>query len=552
MDDKGFTLNYRRCGGNGTVAVSAELDGEIVVSDKLDIVRASARDRFVARLAELAPVLATPENRAAIGAELLRIAGDVQRAADPQPAGAALDVSRIARPELFHARDVSGVAAPVTRVSAGRPAAQWVLYARWHAKGQRESRDLPDALDLPDGGRLWFCPLPAAPEPTMRAGWSAESRAAWVSGAAAPEPVGVLRRICERFAHFVDFPSGAAEGTTATLALWTVLSYVYPAWAAIPYLSLGGPLASGKSTAFGVLSRLVFRPLESSNLTAPALFRTLHERGGTLLLDEAERLRDGTPDAGELRSILLSGYKAGSPAIRLEKAGESFRRTEFDCFGPKALAGIGSLPEALASRCIRVGMFRAGADSPKPRSRLDAEPERWAAIRDDLHALALEHGADWPALATHAECCPLELNGRDFELWQPLFGLAGWFEERGADGLVGVLGEHALGVAETTRDDAVPEADELLVKLLAEHVLFSTHRTLKAGDLLRQACDLDAVTFRNWSPKGIAAALARYGIRTKRATGNAGRVYGGVGLPELRRIAAAYGFDLSLPPDARM
>jgi hypothetical protein len=39
-------------------------------------------------------------------------------------------------------------------------------------------------------------------------------------------------------------------------------------------------------------------------MTAPTLFRTLHDTGGTLLLDEAERLRDRTPDAGELRSIL--------------------------------------------------------------------------------------------------------------------------------------------------------------------------------------------------------------------------------------------------------
>jgi len=116
-----------------------------------------------------------------------------------------------------------------------------------------------------------------------------------------------------------------------------------------------------------------------------------------LLLDEAEKLRDGTPDAGELRSILLSGYKRGSPAMRLEKVGDGFKRIAFDVFGPKAVAGIAALPEALASRCIRLTMFRAGADSPKPRRRLDADPATWAALRDDLHALALEHGLTWLA-----------------------------------------------------------------------------------------------------------------------------------------------------------
>jgi len=38
-------------------------------------------------------------------------------------------------------------------------------------------------------------------------------------------------------------------------------------------------MASGKSTAFAILKELVFRPLTSSNMTAPALFRTLHSTG---------------------------------------------------------------------------------------------------------------------------------------------------------------------------------------------------------------------------------------------------------------------------------
>ena len=71
-----------------------------------------------------------------------------------------------------------------------------------------------------------------------------------------------------------------------------MLTYCYPAWDAVPYLFVGGPLGSGKSRLFEVLGRLVFRPLSSSNMTGAALFRTLHSQGGCLLLDEAERLRN--------------------------------------------------------------------------------------------------------------------------------------------------------------------------------------------------------------------------------------------------------------------
>jgi len=119
-----------------------------------------------------------------------------------------------------------------------------------------------------------------------------------------------------------------------------MFTYVYPAWTALPYLSVGGPIESGKSTLFDVLARLVFRPLRSSNVTAPMLFRTLDQQGGTLLLDEAERLSDATPDVGELRSILLSGYRRESPAGRLERERDAFKPRQFDVFGPKAIAAV--------------------------------------------------------------------------------------------------------------------------------------------------------------------------------------------------------------------
>jgi hypothetical protein len=325
-----------------------------------------------------------------------------------------------------------------------------------------------------------------------------------------------------------------------------MFTYLFPAWSAVPYLSVGGPLGSGKSTLFAVLSRLVFRPLQSSNMTAPCLFRTLHDQGGTLLLDEAERLRDGNPEAGELRSILLSGYKPGSPARRLEKVGDGFQQVAFDVYGPKALASIANPPEALASRCIRLTMFRAAPGSPKPRRRLDADPTAWQSMRDDLHALALEHGPTWGQLAERADVVPASLAGREYELWQPLLGLAAWLDEAGARGLLRIMQEHAEAVAADGRDDSTPDADETLLRIVAEHVAAGSHYTLKAADVLRRAKELDTVTFEKWSPKGAAAALARYGLRTTKGRGSTGRTYAKLTLAALRRIEAAYGLSLDL------
>src|SRR5262249_51252853 len=162
---------------------------------------------------------------------------------------------------------------------------------------------LTQTIDLPDARRLWVCPQPGEPAMNTLSGWSRTSRDAWLAGAAAPNPADVFKRLCERIAYYIDFrDKTTALGTTATLALWTMFTYRYHAWDALPYLYIGGPTNSGKSRVFDVLERLVYRPFESSNVTAPSLFRTLHDRGGALLFDEAERLRQSTPDIQEVLS----------------------------------------------------------------------------------------------------------------------------------------------------------------------------------------------------------------------------------------------------------
>lgn len=541
MDDP-IALHYSKRGNNGMVTLTAKRGDATLYVDKIDATKDAARARFTERLTKQYPGI----DKAVVESELLRIAGEL--AAPPEPAAhnaaPELDLRRIARPELFHTPAVSGLLIPALRISDGEPVGHWELYLRWHADGRREKRALETMLEVP-GGALWLHPQPHAPGPTARAGWTPAARQAWLTGAPAPDPGDVFQRVCARFAHYLDFPPDAAAMTTATLALWVLLSYCYPAWAGLPYLSVGGPLGSGKTSLFRVLARLVFRPLESSSLTAALLFRTLHERGGVLLLDEAERLKDGTPEANELRAILLSGYKQGSPAMRLEKEGDTFKHREFDVFGPKAIASIANPPDALASRCIRIGMFRAAPDSPKPRRRIDADAAQWAELRDDLHALALEHGPMWRKLAERADVCPATLGGREFEIWQPLLALAAWLEECGAAGLLELMQRHAEQATDGGREDSTPESDETLLRILAEHVANNTHRALKAGDILRQAMERDAAAFKHLSYRGVAAILKRYGLQTYKSHGE--KVYGRVTLDALRSIERAYGLDLGLP-----
>jgi len=311
-------------GKNGTVTLTARIGSETLAVEKIDLAKSKSRHAFVAELCSGRPELEPEE----IGRQLLEIAAESCNYAATDPQGhTEIDVNNVVRPELFFTNKVCGLAVP-TMVGVGdKPAGRWRQYLRW-TDGRREAVDLPPFLELPDD-RLWLQPQPPAPTPTIVRGlgrWSAASRRRWLDGGGAVDPAAVFRRVCQQISEFVEFPKRSSTGDLAVISLWTVLGYLYPAWPAVPYLYFGGPVGSGKSRAFEVLARLVFRPRVSSNLTGPALFRTVHNYGGTLLFDEAERLQQTQrPEVGELLSLLLAGYKRGGQATRLEAVGDSFQ-----------------------------------------------------------------------------------------------------------------------------------------------------------------------------------------------------------------------------------
>lgn len=537
-------VEFQSNGKAGLGTASARYGDKVLAVEAIKIGKSKDRTAFVDQVLAVAP----EADRADIETALLELAArEIEKPEPPPEESAELDVTAIVRPELLHTPEVSGIAVPSTRQFGLKLIASWALYLRWHDTGKRERIEpLPESLELPNGRRLWIFPQPGEPNPTMRSGWTVQARRLWLAGKAAPNPAAVFQETCELFAYFLHFTKDIAAGATATLACWTMLTYVYPCWPSVPYLSVGGPLHSGKTTVFRVLGKLCFRPLESSNMTAPCLFRTIHDCGGTLLLDEVERLRENAPDAGELRSILLSGYKAGSPAMRLEKNNTGgFSRIAFDVYGPKALASITRLPEALASRCIRIGMFRAEPGSPKPRRRLTEKNAEFRALRDDLHAIALEHGPTWIELVTRESVTPANFAGREFELWGPLLAIGSWLEEHGLIGVVELLTGFATGCIEDSEDDNLPDAEVALLSILAYHVRGGTAATLKASDILKIACEQHPTLFGpvekpRWSPRGIGAALRRYGLRTKKGHGSSGRTYRLITEEQLRAVERAY------------
>lgn len=540
MDNSPLTLEFGPRGRNGTVTLTAKQGNEILAVESLNLTKPRQRAAFAQTVCKGRQGI----DAAVLESELLRMAAELVDKPDGAPADLGvlpeLDVSRIVRPERFITPEVSGLAVPTTTAFGDRVSGRLVLYLQW-VDGKRERRALGTTIDLPGGGRLWIHPEPCEPTASMRPGWSQPARKRWLEGEPAPNPADVFAGVCERLAYFLDVPKSEAPGVAATLALWVILTYCYQAWPALPYLYIGGPLASGKSRVFDVLSRLVFRPLGSSSMTGPTLFRTLHTSGGTLLLDEAERLRDTRdPGVGEIVSMLLAGYKNGGTATRLEPVGDTFKTVSFQVFAPKALACIAGLPPVLASRCIPVTMFRAAPGSDKPKRRIDADPEGWHRLRDGLHALSLEHGPEFLAMGDRGDVCPPGIDGRQYELWQPLLALGAWVEEAGAHGLLALLQEHALATIDAGRDDATPDHDEILLRILAQAVGFGERPT--PGEILVKAQESEPAAFRNWSARAVAEHLKRYQLTTIKTDGR--KRYARVSLDDLKRIQTNYNIDL--------
>ncbi|MHC4063185.1 MAG: hypothetical protein ACYSUI_01590 [Planctomycetota bacterium] len=449
-------------------------------------------------------------------------------------------VNRIVKPHLFHVPEVSGLVVPTVTASDGQLKVQMRLYLQCR-DGRREWRPMAGKLDLPSGESLWFSGTGEASMSNIGQCWSVEGRQRFIRGYT-PNSRDLFRSVRAALQDYVEFPE-LGEGVSAqVVALWTMMTYAYPAWPAVPYLAIRGSWGSGKTRLFEVLVQMVHRPLPSANITAPCMFRTLHSQGGTLLLDEAERLRERSPEAAELRSILLSGYKAGNPARRLEKKGESYHPQFFDVYGPKAIAAIDSFPDTLESRCIRITMVRAPRDSEAARRRIEQECDRWQRLRDDLHAFALANGRRFRERAGQTELCD-GFGGRDYELWHPLIALAHFIEEAGETGLVSAVRRFAQDQIEQRVEHQIPKEHEHILGCLAKLVQ-QGQQEKTPQELLECARGQAGPVIPEWRPRGLSNVLERYGITSKKIHGR--RTFRYVTVDHLRRIEKTHGLDLGL------
>jgi len=244
------------------------------------------------------------------------------------------------------------------------------------------------------------------------------------------------------------------EDERVAVTLWVVHTHCFGAADTTPYLSItSAEKESGKTRLLEVLRLLVANPWLTGRTTVAALVRKVDGDQPTLLLDESDTAFHREREYSEaLRGVLNTGYERNGCATLCVPAGNGFTTRDFLTFCPKAIAGIGRLPDTVESRSIPIRMRRRLPSEEVRKLRRREAKVICGPVFERLEAWAKE-AVD--ALRIMQPDVPDELGDRAADVWEPLFAIAdhagGRWPERAratATRLSGVRrhGDDSLGV----------------------------------------------------------------------------------------------------------
>ncbi len=312
--------------------------------------------------------------------------------------------------------------------------------------------------------------------------------------------------------RFVAYPSDYA---LVAHTLWIAHAHLMQCWESTPRIAFSSPeRGSGKTRALEVTETLVPNPIHAVNVTPAYLFRKVgDEEAGlpTILYDEVDTLFGSkVQDTGEVRGLLNAGHRRGANTGRCIVVGKKVTTEEIPAYCAVALAGLGNLPDTIASRSILIDMRRRAPNEEVEPFRHRYHADEAKPIKKDLAEWCAEHEAQ---LYGAVPQMPQGIEDRDADCWEPL-----------------------LAIADAAGEDWPKRAREAAVALVAR----SAERTQTSGvqllgdlyEVFKGADKLATETILHWlhelpeSPwadiygkplnqRGLAMRLKRYGIKPK-------------------------------------
>jgi hypothetical protein len=230
--------------------------------------------------------------------------------------------------------------------------------------------------------------------------------------------VAVLDAVAAYIRRFVSL----SESQARLAALWTIHTHVFSATGCTAYMAITSPeKQSGKSRLLEVFETLVANPWLTGRVTAAVLVRKIDSEQPTLLLDESDAAFGGEKEYAEaLRGVLNTGNRRSGKASCCVGKGSETTFRDFSTFCPKAIAGIGSLPDTVADRSIPIRLKRAARGEVEKFRRRDVEAEATELrhkVENYAFAIAERVGDARPAM-------PDELSDRQQDATESLLAIA--------------------------------------------------------------------------------------------------------------------------------
>lgn len=330
--------------------------------------------------------------------------------------------------------------------------------------------------------------------------------------------------------------------TLHAATLWVCMTWLTDYATVLPLAMITAPEKNcGKTTLLSAMSKMSFRPIQTSNTTPAATFRLIEASQPTLFIDEADTFLKYSED---MRGIINSGHTRDSAYV-LRTVGNDFEPKRFSTWCAKALCGIGHLPETIESRSIILKMRRK-MNGEQAANLRHSDSAVFDAIKRKLIRWSTDNAEAFSKLHPVME----GLSNRDADNYEPLLAIA---MLAGGDWV-----SHITKAAkQLTKSDG--DNRSIGVELLdACRTAFEALKVDKISsvNLIREICKDDEAPFETYNrgkpitPRQVSRWLSQYGIVPKTVRFSYGTAKG-YDIKQFTETFTAYLFDetnLSVTP----
>lgn len=230
-------------------------------------------------------------------------------------------------------------------------------------------------------------------------------------------------QLLDRVAAYIRRFVALSDLQARVAAVWVVHTHAVDGSDSTPYLAItSAEKQSGKSRLLEVLELVVANPWFTGKVTAAVLTRKIDADQPTLLLDETDTAFGGEQEYAEtLRGVLNTGHRRGGTASCCVGQGANITFKDFSTFCPKAIAGIGKLPDTVADRAIPIRLKRAARGEKVERFRRRVVESEAARLKAQLEAWCV---GIISTLRDARPQLPEELTDRQQDGAEPLLAIA--------------------------------------------------------------------------------------------------------------------------------